>query len=403
MASGPFFTSGVGVPFVEASDQAAPEQALRNAANRDVIARILILRSPGAVKDWWAAGPGTEPERWTHPLSEWERKYVEKMSASTVPEPVRMWPPVEPGRLTPEQLAEAKRLFGTGPSVAESFANRENRRRIVNHYVKTHPATLRMLLAQYGLARDVNPLFFSLERGWQVGGGKEMFTAQDVSRLGAAAEFFTALAVGVATNKLVGAVRPAPPEGVRPLPKSVPAGRSEGPSPPATSGKVIPLDRARLARNAESGMPVASTGTDGPPGQRGSSRRSIVAREEGMDDFPAKPSGPREEPGATGPAGTGASGECSGQLHHVISKPIAAKLEKHGTLGGHYTARDPRFVTRAADEASHNGYQQWHRDSDKEVIDWLNEHEAATPVEFESKLREIYNRPDMRARFPDGF
>jgi hypothetical protein len=101
--------------------------------------------------------------------------------------------------------------------------------------------------------------------------------------------------------------------------------------------------------------------------------------------------------GGTAPSGA------SGQLHHPISKPIAKALEVHDTLKGHYIERDPRFVTRAADKASHNGYQKWHRDVDDEVIKWLDRNKSATPSEFEALLREIYSRPAMRARFPDGF
>ncbi|MCP3140183.1 SitA5 family polymorphic toxin [Pyxidicoccus xibeiensis] len=93
----------------------------------------------------------------------------------------------------------------------------------------------------------------------------------------------------------------------------------------------------------------------------------------------------------------------SGQLHHVISKRIAKRLEEHGTLRGHYTERDPRFVTRAANKAAHNGYQKWHRDVDEEVVDWLGTHGNATPKQFEAFLRELYSRPAMRARFPNGF
>lgn len=90
-----------------------------------------------------------------------------------------------------------------------------------------------------------------------------------------------------------------------------------------------------------------------------------------------------EEAGQT--AGTGAKvresatdcsepKECKGQLHHVISWPIAKVLGVHRMLRGLYKPRDPRFVTRAVDEKAHCGYQQWHRD-----------------------------RPAMRARFPNGF
>jgi hypothetical protein len=101
--------------------------------------------------------------------------------------------------------------------------------------------------------------------------------------------------------------------------------------------------------------------------------------------------------------GPGQGPVASGQLHHVISKPIARKLAGHATLRGLYSERDPRFVTRAADKASHNGYQRWHRDVDAEVVEWLETYPKATPKEFEAFLRELYSRPEMRARFPDGF
>jgi hypothetical protein len=95
--------------------------------------------------------------------------------------------------------------------------------------------------------------------------------------------------------------------------------------------------------------------------------------------------------------------QCKGQEHHLISRPIAKRLASHRTLKGLYKPRDRRFVTRAKDEQSHCGYPQWHRDVDEEVIKWLDRHSHATPKEFMEKLREIYNRPEMLARFPDGF
>ena len=97
------------------------------------------------------------------------------------------------------------------------------------------------------------------------------------------------------------------------------------------------------------------------------------------------------------------STECKGQEHHVISRPIAKELDDHDTLRGLYQPRDPRFVTRAVDEKAHCGYQHWHRDLDKEIIEWLRERPTATPKQFEAELRRIYSRPDIRARFPNGF
>ncbi|MBM7113786.1 Wall-associated protein precursor [Archangium primigenium] len=93
---------------------------------------------------------------------------------------------------------------------------------------------------------------------------------------------------------------------------------------------------------------------------------------------------------------------CKGQEHHLISRPIAKALSRHSTLKGLFTPRDPRFVARAKDEQSHCGYQQWHRDVDKEVIQWLLRTAKATPQTFLNKLRDIYSRPEMKARFPDG-
>jgi hypothetical protein len=95
--------------------------------------------------------------------------------------------------------------------------------------------------------------------------------------------------------------------------------------------------------------------------------------------------------------------DCQGQDHHVISRPIAKELERHETLAGLYEPRDKRFVAKAKDKESHCGYQRWHRDVDLEVINWLKTQENPTPKQFEAFLREIYNRPKMLKRFPNGF
>ncbi|WP_158502005.1 YwqJ-related putative deaminase [Vitiosangium sp. GDMCC 1.1324] len=119
-----------------------------------------------------------------------------------------MRPQVDPENLTLQEAREAVQFVGSGADAARRYAHFENRRRMVAHYVLTHPATIRLQLGLYGLARDSNPLHFVLERCWQVARGQEMFTERDVSRLGAAAEFFTALAVGVAVEKGLGLAHP---------------------------------------------------------------------------------------------------------------------------------------------------------------------------------------------------
>lgn len=95
--------------------------------------------------------------------------------------------------------------------------------------------------------------------------------------------------------------------------------------------------------------------------------------------------------------------ECKGQDHHIISRPIARKLDGHLTLKGLFKPRDKRFVARAKDEESHCGYQEWHRKLDQEVIAWLTKYPEVTAEQFLRYLREIYKRPDMIERFPRGF
>ncbi len=91
-----------------------------------------------------------------------------------------------------------------------------------------------------------------------------------------------------------------------------------------------------------------------------------------------------------------------GQLHHAISKKVHTACEDHAELAGKYTNRDPSLVTQAVDEAAHRGYQTWHRELDAEVVKWLGDNSDATQDQFETWLRNRYNQPDLRERFPDG-
>jgi len=199
---------------------------------RDVIQQILLLQKPGAVQDWWNLGPWEDIEHWSHPLSQWELKYAQAMSAATVPEAIRMWPLVTPERLTPEQRQDMELRLGTGAAAAQGYAHWENRRRIVHHYFMTHPVTVHYLLGLYEVSRDSNPLHFALERGWQMASGREMFTAREVSKLGAAQEFFLVLATGVAAGKLMTATRPVPGWGVPEAVEPVSPGQVKAPPAP---------------------------------------------------------------------------------------------------------------------------------------------------------------------------
>ena len=92
----------------------------------------------------------------------------------------------------------------------------------------------------------------------------------------------------------------------------------------------------------------------------------------------------------------------SGQWHHAISKGIGDAIEKHPNLAGRFTARDSRFVTQAADWASHNGYQKWHREYDAQVIKKIQENRDWTPRQFEQYLRNLYSEGGLNKRFPNG-
>jgi hypothetical protein len=95
--------------------------------------------------------------------------------------------------------------------------------------------------------------------------------------------------------------------------------------------------------------------------------------------------------------------ECTGQWHHIISRLVWYALEEHPVLKGKYTYRDSRFVTQGKDPKAHCGWPDWHRDIDKEIAAWVRKSRDATPEEFEAYLREVYARPELRARFPNGF
>ncbi len=182
----------------------------------DVVYQIATIQKPGDVAQWWADVPKKNRQDWAHPLSEMEQGYIDAMRDSSVPGAIQMRAPVNPKNLTAEERKDAERMFGSTSSDFERYSNFENRRRIIAHYVLTHPATVALQLGIYRLFRDVNPIHFALERGWQMGSGKEMFTEQPVSRLGAAVEFFAALAISYGISKGIRSLRYSPSTGSRP-------------------------------------------------------------------------------------------------------------------------------------------------------------------------------------------
>lgn len=194
----------------DTSHKISPKASHPYQSPNDIIYSISEIEKPGDVGEFWASQARLNRTDWSHPLSELERGYIQAFRDPSTPEVLRMRVPVDPANLTSEERIAAERLFGTGESAASQYANYENRRRIVAHYVYTHPATVRLERGLYRLVRDINPIHFALERGWQIGSGREMFTQQDVSRLGAAGEFLVSLAVIYGVGWALSATKPTP-------------------------------------------------------------------------------------------------------------------------------------------------------------------------------------------------
>ena len=91
----------------------------------------------------------------------------------------------------------------------------------------------------------------------------------------------------------------------------------------------------------------------------------------------------------------------TGQHHHVLSKKVMDALSRH-PLRGKFNRNDPRFIMRATNKQAHQGYQNWHREHDDKIVNWLKSRPGATPRQFEAFLRKLYREPDMRKRFPGG-
>jgi hypothetical protein len=182
----------------------------------DIVSEIAEIQKPLDVADFWDKRVKPNKDQWSHPLSELELGYIQAFRDPATPKELRMRVPVDPLNLTPEEREQCTNLFGTGGNAVQRYSNYENRRRILAHYVYTNPATVRLEMGLYRLFRDANPVFFSLEKGWEIGSGKEMFTGEDVSRLGAALEFTISLAVVYGVGKMLGAASPGASDAAAP-------------------------------------------------------------------------------------------------------------------------------------------------------------------------------------------
>jgi hypothetical protein len=178
----------------------------------NIVDEIARRPKPLDLADWWKK---QLPGQWAGALVDEEQEYLNVFTSTQIPKPFRIGRGIaQPGRLDAEEKKLAVEKFGDSKDGSARFANYENRRRIVAHYVWTHPATIQYEMGLYRLSRDLNPVTFIWERVHQLATGKESFTNEDASRIRAGAELLVPIIVsrvlrGVAASAAVGGSRPS--------------------------------------------------------------------------------------------------------------------------------------------------------------------------------------------------
>jgi hypothetical protein len=169
----------------------------------NVLDLIASNPKPADVANAWKR---TDKKAYGIPLDEEEKAYLDLYTSDDVPKELKIGRGIaNSGNLDADEQASAKRIFGEGPLARPQFSNPENRRRIIAHYVYTHPATIAYELQLYRTTRDVVPPLFIAERVYELFTGKEAFTGEETSRIWAAVE----IAIPVVASRLLRFVAPA--------------------------------------------------------------------------------------------------------------------------------------------------------------------------------------------------
>lgn len=159
----------------------------------NILDQVLRTPKPMDLASWWSR---LEPSETAHPLFGDEKDYLEFFSSEDVEDVLRVRGTANQGNLSDEQRKAAMELFKGAADPLVRFANRENRRRIVSHYVRIHPATIRYELGLYRFSRDATLVGFVAERIYELFSGEEAFTGESASRVGAAAELLVPIVIG---------------------------------------------------------------------------------------------------------------------------------------------------------------------------------------------------------------
>jgi RHS repeat-associated protein len=102
--------------------------------------------------------------------------------------------------------------------------------------------------------------------------------------------------------------------------------------------------------------------------------------------------------------GNAASGvTATGQGHHLISKKITEALNNHKILKGafDYSRKNSKYIYNALDDASHKGYEGWHRIYDATVVQWLQSNQSASVARFHKYLHNLHQQHWLKSRIPN--
>lgn len=175
----------------------------------NVIDGIVDHPKPADAASWWSQ---QDKLAMAGGLDQEETAYLEFFTSTDVPPALRIGRGIaDITNLTKEDAERAKKYFGDGPANTSQFVNYENRRRIIAHYVYTHPATIQYELGLYRLTRDVIVPLFLAERVYELFTGEEAFTGEKISRVRAGVDLLVAIVLARVLKAAAGLNAPVRP------------------------------------------------------------------------------------------------------------------------------------------------------------------------------------------------
>ena len=145
----------------------------------------------GSTLEWKSDNFDGKQALWGQPLTQDELAFLDQVKQrSDVPSWVLI------SDLSPDEVTLADQIFSeiqNADDRHEAYANFKSRLRIIQ-YISIMQGS-NDVLNIYRLCRDLNPLAFAWERGWEIGSGQEQFTRIKTSQSWAAAQLLACLAI----------------------------------------------------------------------------------------------------------------------------------------------------------------------------------------------------------------